>query len=1067
VNGDGKPDLVVTNYCVSSDCATGGNVGVLLGNGDGTFQPAVSYEPGGYSAESVAVADLNGDGKPDLVVANNDCSVGVLLGNGDGTFRGAVSYGSGGSGCGFANNSVAVRDVNGDGKLDLLVASPSCSGVCGQVGVLLGNGDGTFQTAVSYPTEYESDSVAVADVNGDGKPDLLVANYCDLEAGCWDQYVGPASVSVLLGNGDGTFRAAVSYEAGGYDAESVAVADLNSDGKPDLVVTDSSGVSVLLGNGDGTFQAAVSYGAGGFESLSVAVADVNGDGKLDLVGTDGSGVSVLLGKGDGTFQAAVSYSAGGYEALSVAVADVNGDGKLDLVVGNESISGLDAPGGVGVLLGNGDGTFQPTVSYSLIAYEAPASSVAVADVNGDGKPDLVVADYISGVCVLLGNGNGTFQTAVCYGSGKYAAYSVAVADVNGDGKLDLLVADGSGVSVALGNGDGTFQAAVSYSAGGYGADFVAVADVNGDGKPDLLVANDCISSSNCTNGTVGVLLGNGDGTFQPAVSYGSGGYEADFIAVADVNGDGKLDLLVANYCVSSDCTTGGSVGVLLGNGYGTFQPANAFVTPGPNKALAVGDFNGDGKVDIASGYADALLLGNGDGTFQSPLTLGASGWGIAVGDFNRDGRPDLAVGGVSGVPVLLNIATNFHYATTTVVTSSLNPAPPCVSVTFTAAVTPAFNAGALTGGVTFYDGIQALGTVAISNGQAAFSTSSLSLGTHSITASYAGDTNYLPSTSPVLSQMVQGAVPVFSPPNLNFGNQTVGIASGQQVSTLSNMGNITLGITSIIITGTNSSDFTQTNNCGTSVLAGGSCNITVTFTPTATGTGAAAVSISDNALGSPQALALSGVGVLPAVTLSPSRITFATQVVFTSSKPETVALTNTGAGILNITKIAATGQFGQTSTCGSTLAPGANCTITVTFKPTAKGTLTGSISITDNAPGSPQKVPLTGTGTYVQLNPTSVNFGTQPVGTQSLPKRIALTNKGSVAVSISGIAITGTDPGDFAQTNTCGKSVAAGGSCFIEVTFKPLVKGKRNADVSISDNGGGSPQTVSLTGTGT
>jgi archaellum component FlaF (FlaF/FlaG flagellin family) len=227
------------------------------------------------------------------------------------------------------------------------------------------------------------------------------------------------------------------------------------------------------------------------------------------------------------------------------------------------------------------------------------------------------------------------------------------------------------------------------------------------------------------------------------------------------------------------------------------------------------------------------------------------------------------------------------------------------------------------------------------------------------------------------------------------------------------------------------------------------------------------VSIADNAPGSPQSVPLTGVGVLPAVTFSPTSLTFPTQLVFTSSKAQPVTLTNSGLGILNITKIAVNGQFAQTNNCGSTVKPGADCTISVTFKPKTKGTLTGSVSVTDNAPASPQTIPLTGTGTYVDLTPMSENFGTQPVGTKSMPKRITLTNKGSVAVSISGISITGADPGDFAETNTCGKSVAAGGSCFIKVTFKPVVKGKRTADVSIGDNGGGSPQKVSLTGTGT
>ena len=205
----------------------------------------------------------------------------------------------------------------------------------------------------------------------------------------------------------------------------------------------------------------------------------------------------------------------------------------------------------------------------------------------------------------------------------------------------------------------------------------------------------------------------------------------------------------------------------------------------------------------------------------------------------------------------------------------------------------------------------------------------------------------------------------------------------------------------------------------------------------------------------------------PIAAFSPTSLTFPDQTIFTTSAAKPMTLTNTGLGILLITKIGVTGSFTQTNDCGNSVTPGAKCTINVKFDPKTKGVLHGTLTVTDNVPGSPQTVTLTGTGTDVQLSPTSLNFGTQPVGTKSLPKTITLTNKSSVAIGISGISITGTDPGDFAETNTCGKSVAAGESCFIKVTFKPAVKGKRSADVSISDNGGGSPQKVSLTGTGT
>jgi hypothetical protein len=265
----------------------------------------------------------------------------------------------------------------------------------------------------------------------------------------------------------------------------------------------------------------------------------------------------------------------------------------------------------------------------------------------------------------------------------------------------------------------------------------------------------------------------------------------------------------------------------------------------------------------------------------------------------------------------------------------------------------------------------------------------------------------------------------------------------------------------------NRGDFSQTNNCPSSLPPNNSCQINVTFNPSATGTRNAAVSITDDAPGSPQSVPLTGVGVLPAVTFSRKSVTFATQLVFTTSKAQPVKLTNTGAGILIITKISVTGPFQQTNNCPSSLNPKANCTINVKFHPTTKDVLHGTLSVSDNAPGSPQKVPLTGTGTVVQLAPTTLNFGTQPVGTRSLNKKITLTNKGDSAVKITIILIRGADAGDFAETNNCGKSVASGASCFIKVTFKPLVKGKRTADISVYDNGGGSPQKVGLIGTGT
>jgi FG-GAP-like repeat len=287
VNGDGKPDLLVA-IRVGPVGNYEGAVGVLLGNGDGTFQQVADYDSGGGSAWWIALGDVNNDGKLDAVVANADSnSVGVLLGNGDGTFQLGVSYGSGGN----VPRSVAIEDVNGDGNPDLLVtnycegSSFPCSGK-GAVGVLLGNGDGTFRPVVTYDLAVAISPLASADVNGDGKPDLLVSVCNVINFFC----VGNGAVGVLLGNGDGTFQGAVTYPSCGYGVGSVAVADVNGDAKPDLVMGSSATVCVLSGNGDGTFQPAVTYSLGQTANF-VAIADVNGDGKPDLLVATGCCVS--------------------------------------------------------------------------------------------------------------------------------------------------------------------------------------------------------------------------------------------------------------------------------------------------------------------------------------------------------------------------------------------------------------------------------------------------------------------------------------------------------------------------------------------------------------------------------------------------------------------------------------------------------------------------------------------------------------------------------------------------------------------------------------------------------
>jgi hypothetical protein len=383
----------------------------------------------------------------------------------------------------------------------------------------------------------------------------------------------------------------VTYSSEGLWASSVAAADLNGDGNPDLVVANCApggssncegygSVGVLLAKGDGTFQKIVTYPSGGCDTRSVTVADVNGDGAIDVVVASASDsnhctqvvgpgtISVLLGNADGTLQPPVTYSSGGNAAWSLAVGDVNGDGKPDLIAVNQyDNSTVSTASNVAILLGNGDANFQPPVTHSLPSFAA--TSVAVADVNGDGRPDLLVSlscessSSCSGaLAVLINKGAGTFQTARTYESGGTYADSVSVADVNRDGRPDLLTSNyGSDTAgVLLGNGDGTFQSAMTFGAGGgtnSGLTCVEAADVNGDGKPDLIAANYLF-------GTVGVLLGNGDGTFQPAVTYAANESYLSSIAVADLNRDRKPDLAVGGGYFNGSSGTG-SVAVFLSN----------------------------------------------------------------------------------------------------------------------------------------------------------------------------------------------------------------------------------------------------------------------------------------------------------------------------------------------------------------------------------------------------------------------------------------------------------------------------------------------------------------------
>jgi hypothetical protein len=541
----------------------------------------------------------------------------------------------------------------------------------------------------------------------------------------------------------------------------------------------------------------------GTNPFRVAVGDFNGDRRPDLAVVNfGQTITVLLGNGDGSFTPVTSSPATGVWPYSVVVGDFNGDGKLDLAVANQDSENVT------ILLGNGDGTFTAPASSpdSIPSGVSGPVSLAVGDFNGDGILDLAVADYSSNnVSILLGNGDGSFtpmpQTPAT-GSGPY---SVAVGDFNGDGILDLAVANNgsSNVSILLGNGDGTFTPTSTSPSTGSGPSAVAVGDFNGDGKLDLAV----------TGSTVSILLGNGDGTFAPVASSPAAGGSPYAVAVGDFNGDGKLDLAVVNYEYG--------VTILLGNGDGTFTPAASYqyAASGPI-ALALADFNDDGALDLATANY----------TTDNVSVLLQVVPAVAISSVSP-GSVTLVPGG-SSQAVTVNLTDTNYTGSVTLSTSTL---PMGVTATIT------------------QPGTGTSGSISL---QAASNATPVSDQTITITASGSGVSSVTSTFSLAVS-----AVPVagVSSGALTFGAQLVNTTSSAQTVTLSNTGNASLTISTIAA----SSNFGQTNNCGTSVAASGSCTISVSFTPSTASSLTGTLTITDNSngtSGSTQTVSLSGTG---------------------------------------------------------------------------------------------------------------------------------------------------------------------------------------------------------------
>lgn len=719
------------------------------GNGDGTFQKAAYFANLGGAP---VFADFNGDGFLDIAL------VGAVL----------LNQGAGAPGV-FASPklypipdgtySIMAGDFNGDGKQDLMatIFSTSSFGFTG-FDVLYGNGDGTLKPAVTGATTPFNGSTS-GDFNGDGVTDVALL----LPSTATSFFT---SVQILLGSTSGTFTQGVALPLAGGPAPStlplpLAAVALTNDGNLDLVVGTNT-LNVFHGDGKGGFTASGSYAV-----PDGLFADVNGDGKPDLITASSSnGVFIFPGNGDGTFQAPPGAPVSGL------VADLNNDGISDMVF-------LSPSGGnsFGAALGRGDGTFaildQPTVLPN-----PPASSgffPILGDFNGDGKVDTLVVQGGGGgtgqdpcetqpngqLLSYLGTGTGQFQVkGTAFALGVGGVTPGVTGDFNSDGKLDLILRYSNNSCSTLllfvpGNGDGTFATPVPLNAGGSAFVNLLAADLNNDKKLDFV-----------WGGTV--YLGNGDGTFTqiPLTIPPNGAGTVEAVAFADLNGDGILD------AVASPGTT-----IYAGNGDGTFQTTPFYTVPLPPftyaGAFAAGDVNGDGNPDLllvetseAAPFL-AVYLGDGHGNFTQDTNAYYVATGPSAGATStlptrlNNQAPALPLDNKLDVLIPVTVGNSGTYelsllnqtnptpvkpapiTSTTALQASPATATPGAAITLTASV---FGTNP-TGSVSFTANGTSLGTEALSNGTATLQTSFASTGSYSVTATYPGDSNNSASTS--------------------------------------------------------------------------------------------------------------------------------------------------------------------------------------------------------------------------------------------------------------------------------------------------------------------------------
>ncbi len=619
--------------------------------------PNPAFQVGSNPSKTV-MADLNGDGLMDLVVVDNGYDlvvdrggVSVLLGRSDGTFSGQLFFGT--SGKPF---TAQTADFNDDGKPDLVVGISDSNSLQPYISIFLGHGDATFGPEQHLASSAPASLIQVGDFNGDHEKDIVA-----LVQGA----DGTLYLQVFLGGGNGSFTPTVPFATAGYNSVALSVADLNRDGLDDLAAPAAQGSAVVIftSRGDGTFDTRTL--ATPAPAYTARAADFNADGIDDLaVGCLISQYSatpwslfVFLGRGDGTFASTPSAVLESYFQVA-ATADLNGDARIDLLA--------FSPAGPATFLGRGDGTFEPGRPTPPASPDSPV----FADFDRDGRVDLTGSKGESNAVFLFyGNGDGTFGPPPLPILAGFTSTSVTHGDFNFDGIVDVAVADNitGQVEVIPGLGDGTFGPASGFQVP-FTPTGITAADLNGDAHDDLVVVgiDQPDPSTPPPLGLAAVFLGRGDGTFVSGAVYPVG-YFPRPIKILDLNGDLLPDLVVVDEGSSQrDWNLPGGISVLLAHGDGTFSSSPVIPVGEQPSSVAAGDFDRDGRMDLAvTDYGDfylgiaadlSLLPGNGDGTFHSPtvLALGVGLASVASGDLDGDGNLDLAVADTGNYDPLLD-----------------------------------------------------------------------------------------------------------------------------------------------------------------------------------------------------------------------------------------------------------------------------------------------------------------------------------------------------------------------------------------------------------------------------